>query len=121
MSDCIFCKIAAGEIPSNKVYEDDRIVCFHDLDPQAPVHVLIIPKKHIASLDDTTAEDEELLGYILGKVKEIAAELGLENGYRLVSNCGEDSICISTFSAGENSHGLRAKHITERKSQKSLA
>ena len=50
MSDCIFCKIAAGEIPSNKVYEDDRIVCFHDLDPQAPVHVLIIPKKHIASL-----------------------------------------------------------------------
>ena len=58
------------------MYEDDKIVCFHDLDPQAPVHVLIIPKKHIASLDDTTAEDEELLGYILGKVKEIAAELG---------------------------------------------
>ena len=71
MSDCIFCKIAAGEIPSNKVYEDDKIVCFHDLDPQAPVHVLII---------------------ILGKVKEIAAELGLENGYRLVSNCGEDGL-----------------------------
>lgn len=92
MSDCIFCKIAAGEIPSNKVYEDDKIVCFHDLDPQVPVHVLIIPKKHIASLDDTTAEDEELLGYILGKVKEIAAELGLENGYRLVSNCGEDGL-----------------------------
>ena len=54
MSDCIFCKIAAGEIPSNKVYEDDRILCFHDLDPQAPVHVLIIPKKHIASIDAVT-------------------------------------------------------------------
>lgn len=81
MSDCIFCKIAAGEIPSSKVYEDDKIVCFHDLDPQAPVHVLIIPKKHIASLDDTTAEDEELLGYILGKVKwKLQQSWGLKTG-----------------------------------------
>ena len=90
MSDCIFCKIAAGEIPSNKVYEDDKIVCFHDLDPQAPVHVLIIPKKHIASLDDTSEEDAELLSYIMLKVKDIAAQLELGDGYRLVNNCGED-------------------------------
>ena len=79
MSDCVFCKIVSGEIPSNKVYEDDDILCFRDLDPQAPVHVLIIPKKHIVSLDDVTEE-----------VREIAETLGLENGYRLVNNCGED-------------------------------
>lgn len=92
MSDCIFCKIAQNEIPSEKVYEDDRILCFKDLDPQAPVHVLIIPKKHISSLDDVREEDSELLGYIMLKVREIAAELGLENGYRLVNNCGEDGL-----------------------------
>ena len=92
MSDCIFCKIANKEIPSNFVYEDEQIVCFHDLEPQAPVHVLIIPKKHIASLDDAGAEDAQLLGHILVKVKEIAEILGLENGYRLVNNCGEDGM-----------------------------
>lgn len=90
MADCIFCKIADKEIPSSVVYEDDRILCFHDLEPQAPVHVLIIPKKHIESLDDVAAEDQELLGYIMTKVKDIAATLELENGYRLVNNCGED-------------------------------
>ena len=92
MSDCIFCMIASKEIPSNIVYEDDKIIAFHDLEPQAPVHVLIIPKKHIASLDAVSAEDQELLGYLAAKVKDIAAELGLENGYRLVSNCGEDGL-----------------------------
>ena len=76
MSDCVFCKIVSGEIPSNKVYEDDDILCFRDLDPQAPVHV--------------TEEDKELLGHIMIKVREIAETLGLENGYRLVNNCGED-------------------------------
>ncbi len=90
MSDCIFCKLANGEIPSNKVYEDDRILCFHDADPQAPVHVLIIPKKHIPSLDDVTEEDRDLLGDIMLKVKDLAKDLGLENGYRVVNNCGED-------------------------------
>lgn len=90
MSDCIFCKIAEKEIPGNIAYEDDKIIAFHDLDPQGPVHVLIIPKKHIASLDDVSAEDQEVLGYILCKVKDIAKDLGLENGYRLVVNCGED-------------------------------
>lgn len=90
MGDCIFCKIAEKEIPSNIVYEDDQIICFHDLEPQAPVHVLIIPKKHIASMDDVSADDQQLMGYIMTKVKEIAKTLGLENGYRLVNNCGED-------------------------------
>lgn len=90
MGDCIFCKIAEKEIPSNIVYEDDQIICFHDLEPQAPVHVLIIPKKHIASMDDVSADDQQLMGYIMTKVREIAEILGLENGYRLVNNCGED-------------------------------
>ena len=92
MSDCLFCKIVNGDIPSNKVYEDDKIMVFHDVDPQAPVHVLIIPKKHIDSLDTVQEEDADLLAYIMLKVKDIAAELGLENGYRLVNNCGEDGL-----------------------------
>ena len=90
MADCIFCMIANKEIPSNVVYEDDKILCFHDLEPQAPVHVLIIPKKHIASMDDVQAEDQDLMGYIMVKVSEIAKILELDNGYRLVNNCGED-------------------------------
>lgn len=90
MAECIFCMIANKEIPSNIVYEDDKIVCFHDLEPQAPVHVLIIPKKHISSMDDINEEDQALLGHIMLKVKDIAKELELENGYRLVNNCGED-------------------------------
>ncbi len=91
MADCIFCAIANHEIPTDVVYEDDKIMCFRDAEPQAPVHVLIVPKKHIASLDDTDASDQELLGYILLKVKEIASDLGLENGYRVVVNNGEDA------------------------------
>ena len=90
MSDCIFCKIASGEIPSNKAYEDDRILCFHDLDQQAPVHVLVIPKKHIGSLDELTEDDKDLMSYIMLKIKDIAKDLGLENGYRVVINTGDD-------------------------------
>lgn len=90
MADCIFCMIANKEIPAKIVFEDDQLLCFHDLEPQAPVHVLIIPKKHIASMDDVTDEDQKLLGHLMIKVKDIAKELGLENGYRLVNNCGED-------------------------------
>lgn len=92
MSDCIFCMIANKDIPSKIVYEDERIVVFHDLEPQAPVHVLIIPRKHIDSLDELQEEDAELIGYLMLKVKEIAEQLGLENGYRLVNNCGEDGL-----------------------------
>ena len=92
--DCIFCKIAKGEIPSTIVYEDEEILAFNDLNPQAPVHVLIIPKAHIASLDDQEAvgAHEQALGHLLGKVREIAAGQGLENGYRLVCNCGADGM-----------------------------
>jgi diadenosine tetraphosphate (Ap4A) HIT family hydrolase len=90
MSDCIFCKLKDGEIPANVAYEDDRIFCFHDADPQAPVHVLMIPKKHIPSIDDVTDEDADLMRYMMTKVKDVAASLGLENGYRVVINCGED-------------------------------
>ena len=86
----IFTEIINGAIPCYKVYEDDKILCFHDLDPQAPVHALIIPKKHIASMDEVAAEDLELMGYIMTKIKDIAKILELENGYRVVNNCGAD-------------------------------
>lgn len=90
MSDCIFCMIAGGEIPSEIVYQDELIVAFKDNAPQAPAHVLIVPRKHIASLDATAPEDAEVLSHIMLKVKEIAASQGMDNGYRLVVNCGED-------------------------------
>lgn len=90
MADCIFCKIANKEIPSTIVYEDENMIAFKDLEPQAPVHVLLIPKKHIQSMNELVEEDKELLGHMMCKVKAIATELGLENGYRLVNNCGED-------------------------------
>ena len=92
MDDCIFCKITQQEIPSNIAYEDDVILAFHDIEPQAPVHLLIVPKKHIASLDEVEFEDLEALGWVMAKVKDIAKEQGLENGYRLVCNCGEDGM-----------------------------
>ena len=92
MSDCLFCKIVDGEIPSNKVYEDDEILAFHDVAPQAPVHFLIVPKKHMDSLDDSRVEDAALLAHIMLKIKDIAKDLGLENGYRVVINTGEDGM-----------------------------
>jgi histidine triad (HIT) family protein len=90
MSDCIFCSLANGEIPTDMVYEDDSIACFRDTDPQAPVHVLMVPKEHIASLDELQPEHADLMGYMMLKIKEIAASEGLENGYRVVINTGED-------------------------------
>ncbi|MDR0596385.1 MAG: histidine triad nucleotide-binding protein [Clostridiales Family XIII bacterium] len=88
--DCIFCGIVAGEIPSDKVYEDESILAFRDLEPQAPEHVLVIPKKHIPSLDEMSAGDGELVGHLVSKVRDIAAQLGLGGGYRLVANNGKD-------------------------------
>ena len=79
MADCIFCMIANKEIPSNVVYEDEQIVCFHDLEPQAPVHVLIIPKKHITTMDDVKEEDKALMGHLMVKVHEIAEMVGYLN------------------------------------------
>ena len=90
MSDCIFCKIAEGEIPSEIVYQDDKIVVFKDTSPQAPVHMLMVPKTHIASLDDLTDEHAGLMGHMMLKIREVCAQEGLENGYRCVINTGED-------------------------------
>ena len=89
--DCIFCKIIAGEIPSTKVYEDDLMYAFRDINPQAPVHVLVIPKLHIESLNGINKNNSEIVAKIFEKIPEIAKSEGLENGYRLVSNCGEDA------------------------------
>ena len=88
--DCIFCKIARNEIPSKKLYEDDEIVAFNDLEPQAPVHVLIIPKAHISSASEITAENSDIIGKIFIVAAKIAKEQGLDKGYRIVNNCGED-------------------------------
>lgn len=81
MTDCIFCKIAAGQIPAKKAYEDDDIVAFHDIAPKAPVHLLLIPKKHIASLFDAGADDQALLGKLLLLAPKLAKEHGLEAGF----------------------------------------
>lgn len=89
--DCLFCKIIAGDIPSKKVYEDDCMYAFWDINPQAPVHVLVIPKQHIPSLDGINAENSAVVSKIFEKIPEIAKGLGLENGYRLISNCGDDA------------------------------
>lgn len=91
MEDCLFCKIAAGEIPSNKLYEDETLLAFYDIDPQAPVHFLVIPKKHIASAAALTEADAELLGHIYAVIAEQCRKLGVdEKGYRVVTNVGED-------------------------------
>ncbi|QQO09254.1 histidine triad nucleotide-binding protein [Breznakiella homolactica] len=91
MKDCIFCKIAGGEIPSKKIYEDDSILAFHDANPQAPVHFLVIPKRHIANLMELGAEDIPLAGTLLHKAQELASELGCaEKGARFVINCKSD-------------------------------
>ena len=92
MNDCIFCKIINNEIPSNKIYEDDNIIAFKDINPQMPIHVLVIPKKHIASILELTSEDEELIGKIFSVIKKLAKELKIdETGFRVISNCGEDA------------------------------
>jgi histidine triad (HIT) family protein len=89
MIDCIFCKIVAGAIPCKKVYEDDHLFAFHDIQPAAPVHVLIIPKAHVASLADCNASHLEDLGRILLAAPNIAAELGLSDGFRTIINTGK--------------------------------
>ncbi|MBM0046447.1 histidine triad nucleotide-binding protein [Anaerococcus sp. DFU013_CI05] len=87
--DCVFCKIAAGEIPTDKIYEDEYIIAFNDLDPQAPIHFLVIPKKHITSLATLDESDSDLLAKIMLAIKKLANENNLE-GYRVVTNIGED-------------------------------
>ena len=87
--DCLFCKIVAGEIPARKLYEDDQVVAFHDIGPQAPVHFLVIPKKHIATLNHLTEDDKALAGHILFTAQHLAKEQGCDDGFRVVMNCNE--------------------------------
>ncbi len=90
MNDCLFCKIIAGVIPSKKVYEDESVYAFYDIAPQAPVHILVIPKTHIASADEVTAETANLVAAVFTAIPKIAEDAGLENGYRVITNVGED-------------------------------
>lgn len=90
--DCIFCKIASGDIPSKKVYEDETVYAFYDINPMAPVHVLIIPKQHISSVNDVTPENSAVVAHIFEVAAKLAKELGIaEDGYRVVSNCGANA------------------------------
>ena len=92
IQDCIFCKIVAGEIPCEQVYADDLIIAFHDISPQAPTHILVIPRKHISDKNEASAEDQAVLGHMMLRASEIAAEAGLaESGYRLALNTGPDA------------------------------
>lgn len=87
--DCLFCKIVSGDIPAQKIYEDEQILAFNDISPQAPVHFLVIPKKHIGTLNHLTADDKELAGHILLTAQHLAKESGCEAGFRVVMNCEE--------------------------------
>lgn len=88
--DCLFCKIAAGQIPSTKIYEDDNVYAFADIDPQAPFHAIVIPKTHIASANEINSDNSVLIAKVFEAIAVIAKEQNLENGYRVVNNCGED-------------------------------
>ncbi len=91
MDNCLFCKIVAGEIPSAKVYEDDYVYAFRDINPQAPVHILVVPKKHISSIACVDQAEDKELAACLRAVRSIALQEKLDNGYRVVSNCGPDA------------------------------
>lgn len=97
MSDCLFCKIAAGEIPSNKVYEDELVYAFYDIDPQAPVHFLVIPKQHIASCGEITPDNAGVAAHAFEVISKVTKEMGITD-FRVVSNCGEQ--------AGQSVHHL---------------
>ena len=89
MNDCLFCKIVAGDIPSTKVYEDEAVLAFRDIAPQAPTHILVIPKAHIDSVACITAENSAVVAHIFEVIAKVAAQEGLTGGYRVVSNCGD--------------------------------
>ena len=91
MSNCLFCKIIAGDIPSTKVYEDELVYAFRDIAPQAPTHVLVVPKAHMEDVNAVTAENSAVIAHIFEVIPQIAQAEGLENGYRVVSNCGADA------------------------------
>ncbi len=89
--DCLFCKIIDGTIPSNKVYEDEKILSFYDINPEAKIHVLVIPKEHICCTDMINKDNSHNVSYIFEKIPEIAKLAGITNGYRVITNCGEDA------------------------------
>ena len=91
MENCLFCKIVAGDIPSTKVYEDELVLAFRDIAPQAPTHILVVPKVHIESMNGITEENAAVVAHIFTVIPRIASEEGLEKGYRVVSNCGSDA------------------------------
>ena len=91
MSDCLFCKIVAGDIPSTKVYEDELVLAFRDIAPQAPTHILVIPKEHIASVAEINENNSAVVSHIFEVIAKIAKEEKLDSGYRVVSNCGDDA------------------------------
>lgn len=90
MEDCLFCKIAKGEIPSSKVYEDEEVLAFKDINPEAPIHLIIIPKKHITSLNELKEEDSKIISHIFMVIQKLTKDFEIaESGYRVVNNCGE--------------------------------
>lgn len=105
--DCLFCKIVAGQIPSTKVYEDEKVLAFRDIAPMAPTHILVIPKAHIGSVAEVTPENCDVVAHIFTVIPQIARAEGLENGYRVVSNCGDD--------AGQTVHHLHFHILGGRK------
>ncbi|MFB0920178.1 MAG: histidine triad nucleotide-binding protein [Oscillospiraceae bacterium] len=91
MADCIFCKIAAGEIPSDKIYEDDRVVAFRDIHPQAPVHFLVVPKEHIESAADIAEANSGIVAHCFEVIAKLAVQEKLSDGFRVINNCGENA------------------------------
>jgi len=89
--DCLFCKIANGEIPSTKIYEDEKVLVFKDISPVAPIHWLIIPKQHLTSVNDINAENSSIVAYIFEVASKLAKENSLDGGYRIITNCGDDA------------------------------
>ncbi len=91
MSDCIFCKIVSGDIPSTKIYEDEQVIAFRDINPQAPTHILVVPKRHIPGVNELAEQDEALVGHVYGVIARLVRELGIaETGYRVIVNSGAD-------------------------------
>ena len=121
MSDCLFCKIVAGDIPADKVHEDDHVVAFKDINPQAPVHLLVIPRKHITSLDEATDEDGPLLGRLLLTAQKLAGQAEVSGAYRVVNNCGRPAgqsvfhVHVHLLKKGRTTRGVgpKSQHIRE--------
>ena len=111
MENCVFCKIVAGEIPSNKVYEDELVYAFRDIAPQTPTHIVVIPKAHIENCNSINAENSAVIARIFEAIPVIAKTVGLENGYRVTTNCGPDG-CQSVFHM--HFHILGGKQLSAR-------